>query len=68
MITWIITIGSLIGTWLNAKKKRFCFIIWIVCNIAWMIYDITYITYSRAVLDIVQTAFSVYGFIEWGKE
>ena len=22
---------------------------------------------SRAVLDIVQTAFSVYGYIEWGK-
>lgn len=67
-MAWIFTIGSLIGTWLNARKIRMCFIIWIVCNIAWMIYDLANTVYSRAVLDLVQTAFSVYGYIEWGKE
>lgn len=42
-----------------------CFILWICCNIGWMIIDIVHGTYSRAVLDVVQTAFAFYGYKTW---
>lgn len=67
IITWILTVISLVGNYLNCRKIRICFIIWILCNIGWMIYDLHGRIYSRALLDLVQTAFSIYGYISWGK-
>ena len=67
MITWVLSIVSIIGTWLNAKKLRCCFIIWIACNTGWFIWDIYNNVYSRAALDMVQTAFCILGLYEWRK-
>jgi len=36
---WVITGLSLLGTILNIKKKRICFVIWGFTNIIWCIYD-----------------------------
>lgn len=68
MITWVLSIISIIGTWLNAKKLWCCFIIWIACNTGWFIWDIINMVYSRAVLDMVQTVFCIYGLYEWRNE
>lgn len=68
MITWIFTIVSLIGSFLNAKKIMACWFIWIAVNICWLIYDIRMKLYSRALLDTVQTVFCVIGIIEWRKK
>ena len=65
MLTWILTTFSLLGSYLNARKVRACFTVWIACNTGWMLFDIYNGVYSRAVLDIVQTAFCVYGLYEW---
>ena len=66
-MTWLFTGISLFGNYLNCRKMRCCFLIWIVCNICWFFFDMFNVLYSRAVLDIVQTGFAVYGYIEWGK-
>jgi nicotinamide riboside transporter PnuC len=66
-MTWLFTAISLLGNYLNCRKLRCGFLVWIVCNICWLAYDIMNGIYSRAVLDIVQTGFSIYGYIEWGK-
>lgn len=66
-MTWIFTAISLIGNFLNCRKIRFGFLVWVVCNTCWLVYDIVSHIYSRAVLDIVQTGFAIYGYIEWGK-
>lgn len=68
MIGWILSIGCLLGTFLNCKKIKYCFIIWFFCNIGWMIIDCITQNYGRMVLDIVQTITAVWGFIEWGKK
>lgn len=62
---WFLTAISLFGNFLNCNRKRECFILWICCNIGWMIIDIIHGTHSRAVLDVVQTAFAFYGYRTW---
>ena len=66
-MTWALTIISLAGNALNCLRIKWCFIIWIACNIGWIAIDVTAGTYSRAVLDAVQVCFSVFGFIKWSE-
>ena len=66
-MTWLLTIVSLIGNYLNCRKVRVCFVIWLICNVGWLVYDIANAIYARAILDIVQSAFCVYGYYEWGE-
>lgn len=63
----ILTIISLLGTYLNCKKLKVCFILWIICNIGWAVVDWISGSYSRFILDNVQTVFAIYGWIEWRK-
>lgn len=65
--TWIVTAVCLLGTVLNVKKRRVCFVLWMVGNIAWMVFDLRARIYSRAILDAVQLAFAAWGYVEWGK-
>ena len=68
MIKLILTIISLLGNLLNCKKIVICFYIWIVCNIGWTIIDIKEKSYPRAILDIVQIGFSIYGIKKWKEK
>lgn len=65
MLQTILTIISLTGNYLNCRRIRACFIVWIICNIGWTAVDIINTAYSRAVLDVVQIGFSIYGFVMW---
>lgn len=64
-LMWLVTALSLYGNVLNVKKKRSGFVVWVIANALWLIYDIWTGLYSRAALDIVQTAFCVWGIVEW---
>lgn len=66
-IMWVLTIVSLIGNYLNCRKIRICFVVWIACNVGWILIDFYNAVYSRAVLDLVQIGFSVYGLNKWSK-
>lgn len=68
IFTWAVTAICLAGTVLNVKRSRWCFVLWIAGNIAWMIYDVRSGLYSRAVLDLVQLGFAVWGLVEWTKK
>lgn len=64
-LMWLVTMLSLSGNVLNIKKKRSGFVVWVIANALWLAYDIYTGLYSRAMLDIVQTVFCVWGIIEW---
>ena len=64
-LMWLVTALSLSGNVLNIKKKRSGFVVWVIANLLWLTYDIYSGLYSRASLEIVQTAFCVWGIIEW---
>lgn len=66
-MTWILTGACLFGSWLNARKLKSCFLVWVMCNIGWLICDIVNRNYARAVLDVAQALISVYGYITWNK-
>ena len=65
MVKLILTIISLLGNYLNCKKIIICFYVWILCNIGWCVIDIKEKSYSRALLDVVQIGFSIYGIKKW---
>ena len=65
MVSWITTALCLIGTVLNVKKNKWCFVLWLIGNILWLIIDIKNGLISRAILDIVQGILALWGIIEW---
>lgn len=67
MFQTVLTIISLVGNYLNCRKLRICFVLWIVCNIGWIYVDFNSGAYSRMILDAVQIGFSFYGYRNWGK-
>lgn len=66
-LMWLLTIISLVGNVLNSFRVKWCFAIWILCNITWLIIDANKGIYSRMTLDAVQTVFCFIGFHEWSK-
>lgn len=68
MFQTILTVISLTGNYLNCRKKRVCFILWIACNVGWVCVDFNAGSYSRMMLDAVQICFSFYGYKHWGKD
>ena len=65
---WIITAVSLIGVWLNIKKKSVCFLIWIFTNGFWAVYDYRIGAKAQAALFAVYFGLAVYGLLEWRRE
>lgn len=64
---WAVTMICLIGTVLNCKKFKSCFVFWAIGNILWLIYDLYSGLYSRAFLDAVQLVLAIYGAYEWKR-
>ena len=67
-ITWGLTSFSLLGNYLNCRKRVTGFRIWIACNLGWMVFDIIHGVWARVFLGAVQTAFCIYGLIRWTQE
>jgi len=74
-LTWLITIISLIGVWLNIKKNKLCFKIWAVTNFSWASYNyyVAYNTdkkgmYAQAVLFTTYFILALYGMYSWKED
>lgn len=71
-INWILelfdTIVSLVGKygrWLNARGKRFCFIIWSACTVYWAVRDFNLGLYSQSIFCLSSVALNMYGYFYW---
>lgn len=62
---WGVTFFSIIGVILNIKKKRLCFLIWIVTNTVWMVIDFYSGLYQQAFLYLIYLGLAIHGFIAW---
>ncbi len=67
ILPWSLTLLSIFGAVLNIKKKRSSFAVYTVANIGWIIVDIYKGIYAQAVLFMVFTALSTWGWFEWGR-
>lgn len=64
----IIVAISFYGSFLNARKKRACFIMWITSGLLWGLVDLVEGKFWRLTLDMVQVSFSIYGFLKWKQK
>ncbi|MGB9712336.1 MAG: nicotinamide mononucleotide transporter [Dissulfurimicrobium sp.] len=67
-ITWGLASLSILGAVLNIKKRRSGFAVYTAANIGWVFVDLYYGIYAQAVLFLVFTALSTWGWIEWGNK
>ena len=67
-LMWIVTFASIVGTVLNIRKMRACFVIWLVTNSLWMVYDIWIHNYPQAALFAVYVALAVWGIYSWRRK
>lgn len=63
--SYIVTGITLIGTFANAFKKRWSFIIWICTNIFWIVYNIYINQPQQSIIYAVNTITSIIGLIYW---
>jgi nicotinamide riboside transporter PnuC len=67
-VTWLLTLLSLVGTVLNIRQHRACFIIWAATNISWAVVDWQKQLYAQSALFAVYFGFSIWGIIAWRKK
>lgn len=65
ILTWLLTILSLIGVVLNTHQDRRCFYIWIVTNSCWAIVDFSKGIYAQATMFVLYLGLSVWGLYKW---
>ena len=68
IISWLITVLSLVGAIFNAKGNIWGFYIWVPANIAWVIYDFTIGQPAQASLFIAYTVITLFGIYAWRKK
>lgn len=67
MLIWACTVIALIGTVLNAKRKRSGFLFWIISNGAFSIWNYKIEQNAQALLFFVYLILAIYGYFNWGK-
>ncbi len=65
--TWLLAVVSLVGTYLNIKKQKICFVIWGFTNALWVLYDASIGAIAQAALMFSYFVLAVHGFYEWRK-
>jgi nicotinamide riboside transporter PnuC len=65
---WFNTILAITGTFLNAKRIRFGFIIWMITNAVFIGYNLYLGSYQQATLFTVYFGLALFGWINWGKQ
>lgn len=67
-IAYIVTALSMIGTFANSHKKRWCFLIWLCTNAFWCIYNFINGQYAQALLYVFNFCMSVTGLLKWKEK
>lgn len=68
ILAWVCTGFGLAGTVTNIYQKRVCFALWGFGNIGFIVVNVYNSIWGQVVFFIVQLAFSIFGFIKWGKK
>lgn len=66
-LTWALTCTSVTGVVLNIKKKRVSFLIFLTANAGWITVNLLKGIPAQAVLFVIYSGLSLWGFIEWGR-
>lgn len=65
IITWIVTIMALLGSYLNSNRDKRGFYIWIITNMFWCVLDYTSGLKAQSFLYLCYIMVAVKGLITW---
>lgn len=68
IIGYITLLFSIIGLYLNVKKRPACFVWWGFANLGWIFINLEKKIYSQAIWFVICFAFAVWGWIRWKKD
>ena len=59
---------SLVGIWLNVRKCRWCFVVWLGSNALWAGWGAWQAAWGLVIAQATFAAFGVWGFLRWGRD
>jgi len=65
ILTWLLTLCALWGTWLNARQIREGFMWWIITDVGFAIVNFMIAQYALALLFFVYTLLAIKGLNTW---
>ena len=65
LIGWIATVLLLIGYYLNAKRQRISWVVWIAGNTLMGVYAYMISSMSVACLSVILVGLNIYGYNSW---
>ena len=68
LLGWTATCVALAGVWLNNKRRRECFILWIFSNSASAVIHLATGPTALVFRDLAFLALAVHGFFLWGRK
>lgn len=63
---WLVVALSLYGNYLNVKRRRASFLVWMAANVAWIAYNISIRSWAQAGLFGTYLFTSAWGWVAWG--
>lgn len=64
-LTWALAAVSLLATFLNARRRRVCFVLWLGTNAAWAAIDLAHGLPAQAALHAAYFVLAIYGLWSW---
>lgn len=68
ILTYVMMVIALVGSYLNAKQRREGFLLWMITNGFWIIHNLTVSEYAQAILYAANMVIAIMGFINWKKD
>ncbi len=65
ILTYIITVLSIIATFANSMQKRWSFYVWLITNTFWCVYNYLNQEYAQALLFAVYMVIALNGLRKW---
>lgn len=68
VLTYVMMVIALVGSYLNAKQIREGFLLWMITNGFWIFHNVVVSEYAQAILYTANMVIAIMGFINWKKD
>lgn len=68
ILTYVMMVIALVGSYLNAKQHREGFLLWMITNGFWIIHNLTVSEFAQAILYAANMVIAIMGFVNWNKD
>jgi nicotinamide mononucleotide transporter len=65
---WLCTVVSLLATWLNIRRSRHCFTLWLATNAVWAQASFSHDLPAKGWLHIAYLGLAAWGLRSWSRE